>query len=406
MMDLAARKLGVDRAELRRKNMIRPSEFPYVSVTGLNYDSGSSTDALDKALEMADYAGLERRRAEAAKRGRHLGLGICTYLEMTTFGTKYWAPLGIQHCAYDSATIRVDPAGGVALSVGTFSHGQGHHTTYAQMIADELGVDVADVSFTQGDTQATPYGWGTWGSRSVVAGGGAVIGAARKVKQKMLRIAGHLLEVSPGDLEVVPGKIQVKGVPTKSVPVKDVARAAVFAAWRLPASEEPGLEATQYYDPPPVTFANATHIAEVEVDGDTGAVKITRYIVVEDCGRIVNPMIVDAQVVGGVAQGIGNVLFEHLQYDENGQLLTTSLMDYLVPTAADVPALEIGHIETLTPLTVEGVKGMGEGGAIAPPAAIANAVADALASFGAKVNDLPLTPERVWAMAHPRGSAA
>jgi carbon-monoxide dehydrogenase large subunit len=401
MMDLAARRLGMDRAELRLKNMIRPEEFPYVSVTGLTYDSGSSTDALEKALAMADYTGLARRRAEAAGRGRYLGLGICTYIEMTTFGTRYWTPLGIQHCAYDSATVRMDPAGGVALSVGTFSHGQGHHTTYAQMVADELGVEVGDISFTQGDTQATPYGWGTWGSRSVVAGGGAVIGAARKVKEKMLRIAGHLLEVSPGDLEVVPGRVQVKGVPTKSVAVRELARAAVFAAWRLPAGEEPGLEATQYYDPPPVTFANATHIAEVEVDGDTGAVKIVRYIVVEDCGRIVNPMIVDAQVVGGVAQGIGNALLEHLRYDENGQLLTTSLMDYLVPTAADVPALEIGHIETPSPLTVEGVKGMGEGGAIAPPAAIANAVADALASFDAKVNELPLTPERVWEMAHP-----
>jgi carbon-monoxide dehydrogenase large subunit len=405
MMDLAARKLGIDRATLRLKNMIRPEEFPYVSVTGLEYDSGSSTDALEKALAMIDYSGLARRREEARKRGRHLGLGISTYIEMTTFGTRYWTPLGIQHCAYDSATIRMEPDGGVSLSVGTFSHGQGHHTTYAQMIADELGVRVEDVSFVQGDTQATPYGWGTWGSRSVVAGGGAVIGAARKVREKMLRVAGHLLEVSPADLEVLPGKIQVKGVPSKSVPVKEIARAAVFAAWRLPPGEEPGLEGTQYYDPPPVTFANATHVAEVEVDAETGTVKIVRYVVVEDCGRIVNPMIVDAQVVGGVAQGIGNALFEHLRYDENGQLLTTSLMDYLVPTAADVPALEIGHIETLTPLTVEGVKGMGEGGAIAPPAAIANAVADALSSFDAKVNELPLTPERVWEMAHPRTAA-
>jgi carbon-monoxide dehydrogenase large subunit len=406
MMDLAARRLGMDRAELRLKNMIRPEEFPYVSATGLNYDSGSSTDALEKALAMVDYRGLEGRRAEAAKHGRLLGLGICTYIEMTTFGTRYWAPLGIQHCAYDSATVRMDPAGGVVLSVGTFSHGQGHHTTYAQMVADELGVAVDDVAFVQGDTNATPYGWGTWGSRSVVAGGGAVIGASRKVKEKMLRIAGHLLEVSPGDLEVVPGKVQVKGVPGRSIAVREVARAAVFSAWKLPAGEDPGLEGTQYYDPPPVTFANATHIAEVEVDRETGAVKIVRYLVVEDCGRIVNPMIVDAQVAGGVAQGIGNVLYEHLLYDESGQLLTTSLMDYLVPTAADVPPIEVGHIETLTPLTVEGVKGMGEGGAIAPPAAIANAVADALQSFGAKVNDLPLTPERVWEMAHPAGAPA
>jgi carbon-monoxide dehydrogenase large subunit len=399
MMDLAARRLNVDPAALRKKNMIRPDEFPYVSASGLQYDTGSSTDALDKALGMADYAGFAKRRQDAERRGRRLGIGICTYIEQTGFGTGYWKPFGIQHCTYDSAIVRMDPSGGVTLSVGTFSHGQGHHTTYAQMLADELGVRVEDVSFHQGDTLGTAYGWGTWGSRSVVAGGGAVVGAARKVREKMLRIAGHMLEASPSDLEVVPGKVQVKGVASKSVAVADIAKAAVFSIWRLADGEEPGLEATQYYDPPPTTYANATHVAEVEVDPETGAAKIVRYVVVEDCGRIINPMIVDAQVVGGVVQGIGEALFEHLQYDEHGQLLTTSLMDYLVPTAADVPDFEVGHIETLSPTTANGVKGMGEGGTIAAPAAIANAIANALASSGAKVNTLPLTPERVWTMA-------
>ncbi len=401
MMDIAARRLKMDPIEIRRKNMIRPEEFPYVSATGLNYDSGSSTDALQKAAEMIGYEKFRGRQREERAKGKYLGLGIATYIEMTTFGTRYWAPLGIQHCAYDSATLRMDPSGGVVLSVGTFAHGQGHHTTYAQLVADELGVKVEDVNFVQGDTQNTPYGWGTWGSRSIVAGGGAVVNAARKVKDKMLRIAGHLLEVSPADLEVVPGEVRVKGVPSKSIAVKDLARAAVFSAWKLPPGEDPGLEATHYYDPPPLTFANATHVAEVEVDIDTGKVNILRYLVVEDCGKMVNPMIVDAQVAGGVAQGIGNALYEHLQYDENGQLLTTSFMDYLMPTAADVPNIEVGHLETLSPLTVLGVKGMGEGGAIAPPAAIANAVADALESFGAKVTELPLNPERVWKLAHP-----
>jgi carbon-monoxide dehydrogenase large subunit len=404
MMDLAARRLKMDPLEIRHRNMIAPEDFPYVSATGLQYDSSSSTYALQKAADMVGYKDFrERQRAERAQ-GRYLGLGIATYIEMTTFGTRYWAPLGIQHCAYDSATVRMDPGGGVLLSVGTFSHGQGHHTVYAQLVADELGVKVEDVNFVQGDTQATPYGWGTWGSRSIVAGGGAVVNASRKVKDKMLRIAGHLLEVSPGDLEVEPGEVRVKGVPSKSIAIKDLARAAVFSAWKLPAGEEPGLEATHYYDPPPLTFANATHIAEVEVDIETGKVCIVRYVVVEDCGKVVNPMIVDAQVTGGVAQGIGSALYEHLQYDENGQLLTTSFMDYLVPTATEVPKLEIGHMETLTPLTVLGVKGMGEGGAIAPPAAIANAVADALAPFGAKVTELPLDPERVWKLAHPNGA--
>ncbi|MGD9763955.1 MAG: xanthine dehydrogenase family protein molybdopterin-binding subunit [Candidatus Binatia bacterium] len=401
LMDLAARRLGMDPAVIRRQNMIRPDEFPYVSVTGLNYDSGSSTDALDKALAMIDYDSFRQHQRDARARNRYLGIGICTYIEMTTFGTRYWIPAGLEHSAYDSANIRFDPAGGVILSVGTFSHGQGHHTTYAQMIADELGVNVEDVQFVQGDTQATPYGWGTWGSRSVVAGGGAVITAARKVKEKMLRIAGHILEVSPADLEVVPGKVQVKGVPSKSIAVKDVARAAVWSAWKIPPGEEPGLEGTHYYDPPPLTFANATHVAEVEVDVNTGFVHLLRYVVVEDCGRLINPMIVDAQVIGGIVQGLGNALFEHFRYDENGQLLTTSFMDYLVPTAADVPQFEVAHIETLTPLTVEGVKGMGEGGAIAAPAAVANAIADALAPFDVKINELPLSPERVWRLAHP-----
>jgi carbon-monoxide dehydrogenase large subunit len=401
MMDIAARRLNLDPIEIRRQNMIRPEEFPYVSVTGLNYDSGSSTEALQKAADMIGYETFRKRQLAARGEGRYLGLGIATIIEMTTFGTRYWAPLGIEHCAYDSATVRMDPSGGVVLSVGTFSHGQGHHTVYAQMIADELGVDVKDVNFVQGDTQATPYGWGTWGSRSMVAGGGAVVNAARKVREKMFRIAGHMMEVSPNDLELVPGEVRVKGAPTKSIAVRELARAAVFSAWKLPAGEDPGMEATHYYDPPPCTFANATHIAEVEVDIETGKVQILRYIVAEDCGKMINPLLIEAQVAGGVAQGIGAALYEHLQYDENGQLLTTSFMDYLVPTAADIPNLEVGHLETLTPLTVGGVKGMGEGGAIAPPAAIANAVADALAPFGAKVNALPLTPERVWQLAHP-----
>ena len=405
MMDIAARRLKLDPVTIRQRNLIRPEEFPYTTVTGLNYDTSSSTNALQKAVELIDYDGFRRRQSEARANGRHLGIGISTYIEMTTFGTRYWTPLGIDHCAYDSANVRMDPSGGVVVSVGTFSHGQGHHTTYAQLIADELGVQVEDVNFVQGDTQSTPYGWGTWGSRSIVAGGGAVVNAAIKVKEKMFRIAAHMLEVGAGDLELVPGKVQLKGAPTKSVTVKELAKAAVWSAWKLPPGEDPGLEGTHYYDPPPATFANATHIAEVEVDIETGHVKLARYVVVEDCGKMVNPMIVEAQVIGGVAQGIGTALYEHLQYDEGGQLLTTSFMDYLVPTAADIPHIDVGHIETLTPLTVHGVKGMGEGGAIAPPAAIANAVADALAPFGAKITNLPIAPEMVWKLAHPKSGS-
>ena len=226
-------------------------------------------------------------------------------------------------------------------------------------------------------------------------------GAARKVREKMLRVAAHLLETSSEDIELADGRLRVAGVPGRSLSVQEVARAAVFSAWKLPESEAPGLEATHYYDPPPVTFANATHIATVEVDIETGRVRILDYVVAEDCGTLINPMIVEGQVVGGVAQGVGTALYEHLRYDESGALLTTSLMDYLVPQATDVPACEVGHLETPTPLTELGVKGMGEGGAIGAPSALANAVADALAPFGAKVTDLPLTPERVWMLAHP-----
>ncbi|RIL08008.1 MAG: carbon monoxide dehydrogenase [Proteobacteria bacterium] len=404
LMDVAARKLGLDPAEIRRRNLIAPSEFPYDSITGLHYDSSSSSDALEKGLAAIDYDGFRARQRAAREQGRLLGIGICTYIEMTTFGTHYWAPLGIEHSAYESATVRFDAQGGVTLSVGTFSHGQGHHTTYAQMLADELGIAIEDVRFEQGDTSATAYGWGTWGSRSVVAGGGAVVGAARKVRDKMMRIASHVLEVAPEDLEIAPGKIVVKGAPQRSLAVREIARIAVYSSWRLPPGEDPGLEATQYYDPPPVTFANATHIAEVEIDPGTGRVEIPRYLVVEDCGVMINPRIVEAQVVGGIAQGLGNALYEHHLYDENGQLLTTSLMDYLVPTAADVPDVRVEHIETPTPLTVNGVKGMGEGGSIGAPAAVLNAVADALAPFGASVRELPLHPERVWRLIHESGS--
>ena len=396
MMDLAARRLGMDPIALRLKNMIRPEEFPYVTLTGLNYDSGSSTEALKKAADILDYKGFRSEQLQARAQGRYIGVGISTYIEMTVFGTKFMAAAGVDHGNHDSAIVRMDPGGGVTLLVGTLSHGQGHQTTFAQLAADELGVRIEDIKLVQGDTQSTPYGWGTGASRSAVVGGGAVVQAARKVKEKILRIAGKMLEVSPADLELVSGKVQVKGAPTRAVAIKDVARMATFSPGRLPAGEEPGLEATYYYDPPAFTFANATHITTVEVDIETGKVKILRYVVVEDCGRIINPVIVEGQITGGVAQGLGTVLYEHLIYDENGQMLTGSFMDYLLPTSTEVPNIEFGHIETLTPLTVGGVKGMGEGGAIAPPGAIANAVADALAPFDVKFTELPLTPNRVW----------
>jgi carbon-monoxide dehydrogenase large subunit len=382
-------------------NLIGADEFPYKTVNGLEYDSGSYTAVMDKALATADYAGFRKRQEEARRQGRYLGLGIGNYVEMTTFGTRFLAPMGVEHGAYEGASVRFDPNGGVELCVGTFSHGQGHHTTYAQMVADEVGCDVNDIRFVQGDTQGTAYGWGTWGSRSVVSGGGAVISAARQVREKMLRIAAHLLEASAADLEVEPGHIAVRGVPTRFVTVRDVARAAIFSPQKMPPGELPGLEAVAYYDPPPATFSNATHVAEVEVDVKTGDVTVHRFVVVEDCGTLINPKIVAGQIVGGVAAGFGTAMLEHLVYDENGQLVTTSFMDYLAPSASTVPHVELDHIQTPSPWSLHGAKGTGEGGAIGAPAAMASAIADALAQFGAKCTEMPFTPERVWRLANP-----
>lgn len=400
ILDLAAARLEMDPAEIRRKNLMRQDEFPCTSSTGLDYDSATPLESLEMGLEMIDYEAFRRQQAAARKEGRHLGIGISSMIEMTTFGFEYWRNAGLRSVTgYDSAHIRVDPNGGVTLTVGTFNHGQGHPTAYAQLVAEGIGCKIEDVHFIQGDTDNTPYGWGTWGSRSAVAGGGAVIKAAEKVREKMFRVAANLLEVSPRDMELVDGKIQVKGVPGKSMTVRDVAQGAVYTA-DVPESEEPGLEASYYYKAP-TPYANSTHIAVVEVDPETGLVKVPRYVVVEDCGRMINPRIVDGQIAGGVAQGFGQALLEHHQYDEEGQIMTTSLMDYLIPSAMDVPHMEFGHIETPCPISVGGIKGMGEGGAVAPPPAIANAIADALRPFGGwkTIDKLPMTPERVLALA-------
>ena len=396
ILDLAASKLGIDPAEIRRKNIMCTTDFPCISATGLDYDSASPLESLEMALKMVGYEKFRKEQAEARKQGKYLGIGISSMIEMTTFGFDYWKIAGLKSVTgYDSAHIRVDPNGGVTLAMGTFNHGQGHATVFAQLAADGIGCEVKDVTFMQGDTSSTPYGWGTWGSRSAVAGGGAVIKAAEKIREKMFRVAANLLEVSASDLELADGRVQVKGVPSKAMTVKEIAKASVYEA-DVPDGDEPGLEASFYYKAP-TPYANSTHIAVVEVDPETGAVKFKRFIVVEDCGKMINPMIVDGQIAGGVAQGIGLAMYEHLQYDESGQILTTSLMDYLIPTACDVPHMEYGHMETLCPVSVGGIKGMGEGGTVAPPPAIANAIADALSPFGWKTIDtLPMSPEVVY----------
>lgn len=399
MIERAARQLGIDRVEIRLKNMVRKEEFPYHSVAGVVYDPGSYQESLQLAMEKIGYAGFEEERRQAAAQGRSLGLGIACFIEPTAMGVMGDEPLMVPH---DVASIRIEPSGQVIAQVGISSHGQGHETTVAQLIADQLGIDVQNVTVLHGDTAAVPYGGGTGGSRSITIGGGAAILAAQELRQKVLQIAGQLLEAAPEDLEIADGTIQVKGVPGRTVTLAQVAQTAYMLPQKLPQGMEPGLEATKRYAPPPITFSNGCHAAVVEVDQATGAVKVLRYVVVEDCGKMVNPMIVEGQITGGVAQGVGSAFLEQLVYDENGQLMTTTWMDYLMPESTDAPKVDFGHIETPSQ-NPGGMKGMGESSLIASPTALVSAVEDAL---GVWVGELPLTPQRVLALAEGRQEAA
>jgi carbon-monoxide dehydrogenase large subunit len=405
LLEIGARKLGLDPAEVRLRNMIRKEEHPYRTIVGAEIESGSHQESFQKALDMVGYSDFRRQQEQWRQQGRYVGLGMAAYIEGTAISSHVFASIGVDLGGYESATVRMDAAGKVTVLVGTHSHGQGHETSFAQVAAEQLGVALADVKVIEGDTTAIPFGWGTWGSRSAVTGGGAIILASQKVKEKILRIASRMSEIPTNDLELANGMVRRKHDGRVVVPMKDIAYRTLISPGGLPAGEEPGLEATSHYEPPPATHSNATHLAMVEVDVETGLVTILRYIVVEDCGTIINPLVVDGQIQGGVAQGIGMALYEQAIYDENGQFLTGTLMDYLPPTATEVPRVEIAHFESPSPLTPGGIKGMGEGGAIAPPAAIANAVADALVPFGARVNAVPLTPERVLSFIE-RGQAA
>jgi len=329
-------------------------------------------------------------------RGRFLGVGIACYAEFTAPNSKALLWRGIVRVpGFDATTIRVDPSGKVRAYSSVTAMGQGLETTLAQIIADELGVDMKDVVVSCGDSTLAPYGSGSWASRGAVVGGGAAILAAKKIREKVLAIAAHDLEAEVKDLEVRDGRIAVKGSPFRSVTFGDVARQAYMVSLvGLPEGMDPGLEATEYYDPPIQTISNGTHVAIVEVDGETGVVAIRRYVVAHDCGTVINPMIVDGQIHGGTAQGIGQVLGEGARYDDSGQLLTASLMDYFLPRAATMPdQFAIVHLETPSPLTVGGIKGMGEGGTIGAVAAVANAVANALRPFKVRITRLPITSE-------------
>ena len=398
LLDMAAAELGLDPADVRLRNMVAADEHPYTTIMGAEIESGSHREALQKALDVLGYADFRARQRRGRERGRYLGVGIGSYVEGTAHNSAVFDTFGVKIGGYEVASMRIDQSGKVSVFVGTHSHGQGHHTMYAQLVADALGVAVEDVTVVQGDTQATPRGWGTWASRSAVTGGGAVITASHELRDKLLRIAARLTEIPSQDLELAEGWVRRSEGAVRIVSIRELAARIIVNPSSLPPDEDAALDVTVTYEPPPITHSNATHVAAVDVDVETGHVALLRYVVVEDCGTIINPTIVDGQIQGGVAQGIGSALYEHLVYDDAGQFLTGTFMDYLLPTATDVPAVEIAHIETPSPYTLNGIKGMGEGGAIAPPAAIANAIADALSPFGVRVNELPLTPERVLSL--------
>ena len=396
VVDMVARRAGLDPIDVRRRNFVDVSELPFQTASGLIVDSGDPKQSLERALVSSDYA---RRRSESRDTpvGKYRGVGVASYTEFTGMGSGTFRLRGMRQVAgHDAATVRVEPTGEVRGFVSAASQGQGHATTFAQVLADELGVPIEAVTIVEGDTERCPYGSGSFASRSMVVSGGALVLAARRVREKITAIAAHMLEAAGPDLTIEAGTIAVRGAPGRAVTIAEVADLAHRpSGGTLPPGVDPGLEATQYYDPPPATFSNGTHVAVVEVDPETGQVAIVRHVVVEDCGRIVNPMIVDGQTHGAVAQGIGNALFEDFAYDDGGQPLTTSFLDYVIPGTMEVPPIDIVHMETPPATSVTGFKGMAEGGTIGSTAAVANAVADALAPLGIEVRELPLTPDRV-----------
>lgn len=407
-MDEVAHRLGFSPVEIRLRNLVRDDEFPYTSVTGLIYDSGSFHESLRQAADQIGR-GSAHLRSAAESEGRYVGIGFANYTEQTAHGTPEWVKRGLPIVfGYESANLTMDPSGEVTAAVGVSSQGQGHETTLAQLIGEALGIDHRRVTIRHGDTAISPYGMGTFASRSAVMAGGAVLRAATELRAKLLTIAAAELETSADQLEIVDGVIAPRGLATPWITVGDVAQLAYLRPERLPAGVEPGLQTVVHnqLEPGHGTFANSCHAVVVEVDPATGEVRILDYVVVEDCGRMINPMIVDGQVHGGVAQGIGGALMEEIAYSPDGQILTSTLMDYLLPRATDLPAIRVYHLETLGRDTPLGMKGMGEGGAIAPPAAIANAVANALRPLGARINRTPLKPSVVWEAVHgPKGRA-
>ena len=396
MTDMFAQEIGMDPAEVRRKNLIPPFDDGYDAATGVTYDTGNYEPAFDKALEMVGYQQFPQEQEQARKEGRYLGIGISTYVEICGLApSAVVTSLGLQYGAWESALVRFHPTGKVTLYTGSSSHGQGHETTFAQLAASQLGIPMEDVVVVHGDTSQMQFGVGTFGSRSAAVGGTAIHMAVEKVKAKAKRLAAHLLEAAEEDIVYEDGKLFVDGAPAEAKTIQEIAFATHMAS-SLPEGMEPGLEALSYFDPKNFTWPFGTHVAVVEVDPDTGEVSLLRYIAVDDVGNVINPMIVDGMVHGGVTQGIGQALMEEAVYDDSGQLLTGSMMDYALPTAGDLPSFEIER--TVTPSTTNplGIKGAGETGTIASAPAVINAVVNALSPFGVKHIDMPAKPEKVW----------
>jgi carbon-monoxide dehydrogenase large subunit len=392
LMDKAAAAFGIEPVEIRRRNLIRT--FPYTSATGLTFDEASYIETMDMATAAIDLPAFRKQQAQARETGRHLGLGIATFSERTGYGTPAFAARGMEvTLGWETVELAIDPSGFVEARIGASPHGQGLRTSLAQIVADELGVAPERIKITHGDTDRTPYGFGTFASRSLVVAGGATLLAAQKIGAKLRVMAGHLLEAAAYDIVLEGGVARVAGT-DREIPIATLARAAYHQIHRFSRELMPGLSESATYDPPG-TFSNACHIAIVSVDIETGRVTLEKLLVAEDAGRLINPMIADGQIHGGIAQGIANALLEEIVYDDTGNILTATFADYLLPTARDVPRIEIHHLETLTEASMTKAKGLGEGGAIGAPAAILNAINDALAPFGVSIDECPATPQRI-----------
>ncbi|AMN43992.1 xanthine dehydrogenase family protein molybdopterin-binding subunit [Rhodoplanes sp. Z2-YC6860] len=394
LMDKAAAAFGIDPIDIRRRNLI--DKFPYTSAMGLVFDEASYKETLELAVEHIDVPAFRKRQQEARAKGKYLGLGFATFSERGGYGSPAFAARGMAITpGWENVELTIDPSGYVELRIGSSPHGQGLRTTLAQIIADEIGIEPSRIKVIHGDTDRTPYGWGTFASRSLVICGGATLIAAQNMRAKLIKMASHMLEAEGGDIVLEDGMAKVAGT-DRSVPIAEMAREAYHQTHRFKGAIEPGMTEKGSYDPPG-TFSNACHVAIVEVDVKTGKVTVERFVAAEDAGRLINPMIADGQVHGGIAQGIGNALLEEIVYDESGNILTSTLADYLPPTAHEIPVIELHHLETHTSATNTKAKGLGEGGAIGSPAAVINAVNDALAPFGVQIDEMPATPQRIRA---------